>query len=107
MELRCLVEANPGAHSVVWRKDGSELIRSAEIQQLSHGGGNGNGGSILRLDRARRGDAGNYSCVAENLVGEGRSDDVELRVKRENRRCCHFFVKFSSFGFRVTVATSW
>ncbi len=37
----------------------------------------------LSLTGLKRGDGGNYTCVAENLVGAGESNPLEIRVKCE------------------------
>jgi hypothetical protein len=55
------------------------------------------GTSSLRLKDLARSDTGNYSCLAENLVGSAGSNALRLAVKCEGRHpCCRKHVPISS-----------
>uniref|UniRef100_UPI00398EE55D hemicentin-1-like n=1 Tax=Pristiophorus japonicus TaxID=55135 RepID=UPI00398EE55D len=50
-----------------WFRTGLPIVPSSKVQVLS-------GGQTLKLTRVLVGDAGRYSCVASNTVGEARKD---------------------------------
>ncbi|XP_072421818.1 hemicentin-1-like isoform X1 [Chiloscyllium punctatum] len=50
-----------------WFRNGSPIVSSTRMQILS-------GGRTLKLTRVLMGDAGHYSCVASNSVGEAAKD---------------------------------
>lgn len=72
--FECNVRANPWVNEVKWRFEGYPLY------------GNTSAGIILSnyslvLQKVRKEHRGNYQCVAMNSEGEGRSEEVMLKVK--------------------------
>lgn len=72
--FECIIKANPSAYKVVWKLNSQPLAHSTR------------GGVILsnqhlalrRVDRRRY--AGNYSCVASNVEGDGQSNILQLSI---------------------------
>ncbi|XP_064207846.1 neuregulin 2a isoform X3 [Anguilla rostrata] len=67
LTVKCEASGNPPP-SYRWYKDGSELKKSKQIKIKS-----GTKNSRVQINRARLEDAGNYTCVAENLLGKENS----------------------------------
>ncbi|KAH0952303.1 hypothetical protein HN011_005635, partial [Eciton burchellii] len=71
--FECKVHANPGAYKVVWRHNGNVIQNNAKngviVQQYG-----------LALREVNRSQAGNYTCVASNVEGDGYSNIVELKI---------------------------
>ncbi|XP_023316784.1 nephrin isoform X1 [Trichogramma pretiosum] len=69
----CKVDANPSAYKVVWKHNGIVLQNNAKlgmiVQQTS-----------LALRKVNRSQAGNYTCIASNVEGDGYSNIVELKI---------------------------
>lgn len=74
--FECNVKANPWVNEVKWRFEGFPLYgnTSAGIIVSNHS---------LVLQKVRKEHRGNYQCVAVNSEGEGRSEEVMLKVKCE------------------------
>ncbi|GIY07113.1 hypothetical protein CDAR_101122 [Caerostris darwini] len=72
--FECNVRANPWVSEVKWRFEGFPLSgnTSAGIIVSNHS---------LVLQKVRKEHRGNYQCVALNSEGEGRSEEVMLKVK--------------------------
>nr|XP_023685201.1 pro-neuregulin-2, membrane-bound isoform [Paramormyrops kingsleyae] len=64
LALKCEATGNPGP-AYTWYKDGSELKKSKEIKIKSS-----KKNSRVQINRVKLEDAGNYTCVAENLLGK-------------------------------------
>ncbi|XP_048509194.1 synaptogenesis protein syg-2 isoform X2 [Athalia rosae] len=71
--FECKVHANPEAYKVVWKHNGNVIQNNAK-----------NGFIVQRYDLAlrtvNRSQAGNYTCVASNVEGDGTSNSVELKI---------------------------
>ncbi|XP_071554654.1 synaptogenesis protein syg-1 isoform X1 [Temnothorax nylanderi] len=71
--FECKVHANPGAYKVVWKHNGNVIQNNAKngviVQQYD-----------LALREVNRSQAGNYTCVASNVEGDGYSNIVELKI---------------------------
>ncbi|XP_023288397.1 nephrin [Orussus abietinus] len=71
--FECKVHANPWAYKVVWHHNGNVIQNDAKngviVQQYD-----------LALRKVNRSQAGNYSCVASNIEGDGYSNSVELKI---------------------------
>ncbi|XP_014470591.1 PREDICTED: hemicentin-1-like isoform X2 [Dinoponera quadriceps] len=71
--FECEVRANPGAYKVVWKHNGNVIQNNAKngviVQQYG-----------LALREVNRSQAGNYTCVASNVEGDGYSNIVELKI---------------------------
>ncbi|XP_046751044.1 synaptogenesis protein syg-2-like [Diprion similis] len=71
--FECKVHANPEAYKVVWKHNGNVIQNNAK-----------NGVFVQRYDLAfrkvNRSQAGNYTCVASNVEGDGTSNSVELKI---------------------------
>ncbi len=102
VSMTCIVRANPKVHSVTWSKNvsyliyekrkilhkmwyiriskGERLLGSSRLETTTTVS---SGTSVLHLADLERGDSGEYSCVAENLVGRGRSNKLRVDVKCE------------------------
>lgn len=108
-ELICEAEANPEAHSIHWKKDvsvqdhsrlrdellehifsilffqGQILTPESLVDLESTSSFDGEARSVLRLTHLTPEMTGNYSCTAENLVGQGSSETkMQILVKCEN-----------------------
>ncbi|XP_042912994.1 protein turtle homolog B isoform X2 [Parasteatoda tepidariorum] len=72
--FECNVKANPWVNEVKWRFEGYPLYgnTTAGIIVSNHS---------LVLQRVRKEHRGSYQCIAVNTEGEGRSDEVMLKVK--------------------------
>ncbi|XP_070156346.1 nephrin isoform X4 [Polyergus mexicanus] len=71
--FECKVRANPDAYKVVWKHNGHVIQNNAKngvIVQL-YG---------LALREVNRSQAGNYTCIASNVEGDGYSNIVELKI---------------------------
>ncbi|KAI4487693.1 hypothetical protein M0802_011920, partial [Mischocyttarus mexicanus] len=71
--FECKVDANPWAYKVVWKHNGNAIQNNAKngviVQQYG-----------LALRKVNRFQAGNYTCVASNVEGDGYSNSVELKI---------------------------
>ncbi|XP_015191798.1 PREDICTED: hemicentin-1-like isoform X2 [Polistes dominula] len=71
--FECKVRANPWAYKVVWKHNGNVIQNNAKngviVQQYD-----------LALRKVNRSQAGNYTCVASNVEGDGYSNSVELKI---------------------------
>ncbi|XP_017756216.1 PREDICTED: uncharacterized protein LOC108547976 [Eufriesea mexicana] len=71
--FECKVHANPGAYKVVWKHNGNIIQNDAKngviVQQYD-----------LALREVTRSQAGNYTCIASNVEGDGNSNTVELKI---------------------------
>ncbi|XP_017882314.1 synaptogenesis protein syg-2-like [Ceratina calcarata] len=71
--FECKVRANPGAYKVVWKHNGNVIQNNAKngviVQQYG-----------LALREVNRSQAGNYTCIASNVEGDGYSNNVELNI---------------------------
>lgn len=82
--FECTVKSNPSVNEVKWRFEGYPLY------------GNTSAGIIvsnysLVLQKVRKDHRGNYQCAALNSEGEGRSEEVMLKVKCEFLKVLLFF----------------
>ncbi|KAL7033601.1 hypothetical protein ACKWTF_007650 [Chironomus riparius] len=68
----CKIEANPRTYKVVWRHNGLPIAHNAKRTIMSS--------DSLALQGVTRYQAGNYTCVASNVEGDGESNVVELKV---------------------------
>ncbi|XP_036403652.1 pro-neuregulin-2, membrane-bound isoform-like isoform X2 [Megalops cyprinoides] len=64
LTLRCEATGNPSP-TYRWFKDGSELKKNKEIKIKSS-----KKNSRVQINRAKLEDSGNYTCVAENMLGK-------------------------------------
>ncbi|KAJ8367701.1 hypothetical protein AAFF_G00311320 [Aldrovandia affinis] len=67
LTVKCEASGSP-APSYRWLKDGRQLNKSKEIKIKS-----GTKSSRVQINRARLEDSGNYTCLAENLLGRENS----------------------------------
>ncbi|XP_034941315.1 nephrin-like isoform X2 [Chelonus insularis] len=71
--FECKVRANPEAYKVIWKHNEVEIHNNAKkgviVQQYS-----------LALRKVNRFQAGNYTCIASNVEGDGHSNTVELKI---------------------------
>ncbi|KZC13410.1 Nephrin [Dufourea novaeangliae] len=71
--FECKVTANPDAYKVVWKHNGNVIQNNAKngviVQQYG-----------LALREVNRSQAGNYTCIASNVEGDGYSNNVELKI---------------------------
>ncbi|KRT85296.1 Immunoglobulin, partial [Oryctes borbonicus] len=71
--FECKVNANPWAYKVLWKHNG-------QVIQQNQKGGVIMSNSDLALQQITKNQAGNYTCVASNVEGDGDSNTVELKV---------------------------
>ncbi|KAK0081257.1 hypothetical protein PV325_012504 [Microctonus aethiopoides] len=71
--FECKVRANPAAYKVIWQHNNVAIQNNAKkgimVQQYD-----------LALRKVDRSQAGNYTCVASNVEGDGYSNTVELKI---------------------------
>ncbi|KAJ8673522.1 hypothetical protein QAD02_004784 [Eretmocerus hayati] len=69
----CKVDANPAAYKVVWKHNGIVLQNNPTmgkiVQQTS-----------LALQKVSKSQAGNYTCIASNVEGDGYSNSVQMNI---------------------------
>ncbi|VVC44609.1 Hypothetical protein CINCED_3A001155 [Cinara cedri] len=71
--FECKIDANPPAYKVVWKHNGQVVqgnVKSGVIMNQKD----------LALQNVKRQQAGNYSCLASNVEGDGESNVVQLTV---------------------------
>nr|XP_036233970.1 uncharacterized protein LOC106620041 [Bactrocera oleae] len=71
--FECKVHANPAAYKVVW-KHNNQIIQHNQRAGVIVSSGD------LALQGVTRHQAGNYTCTASNVEGDGDSNIVELKV---------------------------
>ncbi|CAH1104103.1 unnamed protein product [Psylliodes chrysocephalus] len=71
--FECKVNANPWAYKVLWKHNG-------QVMQANQKGGVIMSTLALALQGVTRSQAGNYSCVASNVEGDGDSNTVDLKI---------------------------
>ncbi|XP_077302331.1 contactin-3-like [Arctopsyche grandis] len=71
--FECKVNSNPAAYKVLWKHNN-------EIIQHNQKNGIITSSSHLALQNVVKGQAGNYSCLASNVEGDGQSNNVDLKV---------------------------
>ncbi|CAG9563537.1 unnamed protein product [Danaus chrysippus] len=74
MDFGCEVDANPPAYKVVWEHNGILLQHSPANGVILTGNTN------LALRNVSRHQAGNYTCTASNVEGDGKSLPVQMQV---------------------------
>ncbi|EFA06209.2 nephrin isoform X1 [Tribolium castaneum] len=70
--FECKVNANPEAYKVLWKHNDQVIQHNQKGVIVSRGN--------LALQGVTRSQAGNYSCVASNVEGDGDSNRVELKI---------------------------
>ncbi|XP_020288748.1 synaptogenesis protein syg-1-like isoform X2 [Pseudomyrmex gracilis] len=71
--FECNINANPDAYKVVWKHNGNVIQNNAKNGVLVQP-------SNLVLRKVNRSQAGNYTCIASNVEGDGYSNVVELKI---------------------------
>ncbi|CAK9807333.1 Protein turtle homolog A [Anthophora plagiata] len=71
--FECKVRANPDAYKVVWKHNGNIIQNNAKNGVIVQKYG-------LALRQVSRSQAGNYTCIASNVEGDGHSNNVELKI---------------------------
>ncbi|XP_025835204.1 synaptogenesis protein syg-2 [Agrilus planipennis] len=70
--FECKINANPWAYKVVWKHNGVVMQHNQKGVIMSD--------TNLALQAITRHQAGNYSCTASNVEGDGESNVVDLKV---------------------------
>ncbi|TRY58430.1 hypothetical protein DNTS_002058 [Danionella cerebrum] len=78
--VKCEATGNP-TPEYKWYKDGTELKKSKEIRIRN---GNGKKNSKVQIGSAKLEDSGNYTCVAENIVGKANGTST-VHVQSRSR----------------------
>ena len=103
--FECRILSYPPARKVTWMQNVSESVlptmpdftywvlffQNDVIKPSRHHGVLISNLSLV-IQNVRLADAGMYSCVAENAVGEGESNKIELKIK-----CEYFWQTFSRY----------
>ncbi|XP_043272103.1 synaptogenesis protein syg-2-like isoform X2 [Venturia canescens] len=71
--FECKVHANPQAYKVLWKHNGKIIQHNVNNGVIVQPNG-------LALRGVNRSQAGNYTCVASNVEGDGFSNSVELKI---------------------------
>ncbi|XP_037924795.1 synaptogenesis protein syg-2 isoform X2 [Hermetia illucens] len=71
--FECKVNANPAAYKVIWKHNNQVIQHNSKVGVIVSNGD-------LALQGITRHQAGNYTCTASNVEGDGDSNVVELRV---------------------------
>ncbi|XP_031621517.1 synaptogenesis protein syg-2 [Contarinia nasturtii] len=69
----CKVHANPPAYKVVWKHNNQIVQHNPKVGVIASS-------SDLALQSVQVHQAGNYSCIASNVEGDGESNTLELNV---------------------------
>lgn len=75
--LRCQPPKGAPSPAVSWEKDGApvDTLRDRRVQVTSQANL-----SLVLIRKVQTSDAGQYLCVASNLVGTRKSDPIKLNV---------------------------
>ncbi|CAO1408851.1 unnamed protein product [Diamesa tonsa] len=71
--FECKIHANPAAYKVVWKHNNLPVAHNTKSGIIMSSGN-------LALQGVTRYQAGNYTCIASNVEGDGESNIVELKV---------------------------
>ncbi|VDI31226.1 Hypothetical predicted protein [Mytilus galloprovincialis] len=77
--IECKVIAHPAHTTVYWQHNYNGIIRTIKNDTLGVSGIFIDNPS-LTIDFITTSDSGKYTCIAENVVGVGKSQDVDLKV---------------------------
>ncbi|XP_055634934.1 hemicentin-1 isoform X2 [Toxorhynchites rutilus septentrionalis] len=71
--FECKVNANPSAYKVVWKHNDQVVQHNSKTGVIMSS-------SAIALQGVTRHQAGNYTCIASNVEGDGESNTVDLKV---------------------------
>ncbi|XP_025417722.1 nephrin-like [Sipha flava] len=71
--FECKIDANPLSYKVIWKHNGQVVLGSTKSGVIINQ-------NDLALQNVKRQQAGNYSCLASNVEGDGESNVVRLMV---------------------------
>ncbi|XP_040153573.1 hemicentin-1 isoform X1 [Anopheles arabiensis] len=71
--FECKVNANPSAYKVVWKHNDKVVQHNSKSGVIMSS-------TALALQTVTRHQAGNYTCIASNVEGDGESNTVDLKV---------------------------
>ncbi|XP_055546897.1 synaptogenesis protein syg-2 isoform X2 [Wyeomyia smithii] len=71
--FECKVNANPSAYKVVWKHNDQVVQHNSKTGVIMSS-------TALALQAVTRHQAGNYTCIASNVEGDGESNTVDLKV---------------------------
>ncbi|XP_049286436.1 hemicentin-1 isoform X1 [Anopheles funestus] len=71
--FECKVNANPSAYKVVWKHNDQVVQHNSKSGVIMSS-------TALALQTVTRHQAGNYTCIASNVEGDGESNTVHLKV---------------------------
>ncbi|XP_038121760.1 synaptogenesis protein syg-2 [Culex quinquefasciatus] len=71
--FECKVNANPSAYKVVWKHNDQVVQHNSKTGVIMSS-------TALALQAVTRHQAGNYTCIASNVEGDGASNTVDLKV---------------------------
>ncbi|XP_052863238.1 contactin-4 [Anopheles cruzii] len=71
--FECKVNANPSAYKVVWKHNDQVVQHNSKSGVIMSS-------TALALQTVTRHQAGNYTCIASNVEGDGASNTVHLKV---------------------------
>ncbi|XP_035783692.1 hemicentin-1-like [Anopheles albimanus] len=71
--FECKVNANPSAYKVVWKHNDQAVQHNSKSGVIMSS-------TALALQTVTRHQAGNYTCIASNVEGDGASNTVHLKV---------------------------
>lgn len=78
VELICRVRGNPLVPGMVtWKRDGFDMTRA--LPSYSDGVG------TLLIEKLKKTDSGEFTCIADNGIGTPATQTVELTVKCKNK----------------------
>jgi Immunoglobulin I-set domain len=77
LELKCTPPDSLPKARIFWQKNGQDIMSTSSITITQEGS--------LIIHSAKISDSGNYSCIAENIVGKKLSDLVPVVVRSEKR----------------------
>lgn len=77
--IECQIISHPAHTTVYWQHNYNGIIRTIKNDTLGVSGIFIDNPS-LTIDFITTSDSGKYTCIAENVVGVGKSQDVDLKV---------------------------
>ncbi|KAI5747817.1 hypothetical protein M8J77_018790 [Diaphorina citri] len=75
--FQCRIESNPPAYKVIWKHNGIPIQHNAKNGMILS---NEERLSNLALQSLNRTQAGNYTCFASNVEGDGESNILQLKI---------------------------
>ncbi|XP_046659110.1 LOW QUALITY PROTEIN: nephrin-like [Homalodisca vitripennis] len=71
--FECKIHSNPPAYKVIWKHNNQVVLHNQKLGVIVSN-------QALALQSVKKNQAGNYTCIASNVEGDGESNTVQLKV---------------------------